>query len=385
MVGPFGLHPNKTMASRALGLARPLAQQGHAVKLFMPPWHTPAEAGRDWIVDNVALRYIPLRGGMPGIAWRLLRETLAWGPDVVHCFKPKAYSGLAAWWLWQFHRRRLPLVVDSDDWEGWGGWNDKAAYPGWQKRFFAWQEQWGMTHCHALTVASRALETIAWSRGIPPEQVMYVPNGPGIVGGAGERRPPAGESGETRPPTVLLYSRLFEFDVGRLAQILMGVRTAVPQLKILSIGAGLFADDAKQLRQELAAVGLLEAVEDVGWVEPEHLPDLLAQADVGLYLMEDTLLNRTKCPVKLADMLAAGAPVVAEAVGQVTAYVRPGETGWLRPSGDNDGLIHDLIRLLQNREEQARMSQQARTHMAEAFAWERLAERVTALYKRLAP
>jgi hypothetical protein len=44
MIGPFGFHPNKTMHSRALGLARPLVERGHQVAIFMPPWQTPAEA-----------------------------------------------------------------------------------------------------------------------------------------------------------------------------------------------------------------------------------------------------------------------------------------------------------------------------------------------------
>ena len=46
MLGPFGLHPKQTMRSRALGLARPLVARGHAVRLIMPPWETPDEAGR---------------------------------------------------------------------------------------------------------------------------------------------------------------------------------------------------------------------------------------------------------------------------------------------------------------------------------------------------
>ncbi len=108
MIGPFGLHPNKTMDSRALGLARALVPRGHAVQIFMPPWQTPAEADRRWLVDGVELRYVPLRGGVPGITARLLREVLAWQPDVVHSFKPKAYSGLVAWWLWQFRPAAAP-------------------------------------------------------------------------------------------------------------------------------------------------------------------------------------------------------------------------------------------------------------------------------------
>ncbi|RMG96233.1 MAG: glycosyltransferase [Chloroflexi bacterium] len=384
MVGPFGLHPNKTMQSRALGLARPLVATGHVVRMFMPPWHTPAEANRSWEIDGVQLRYVPLRGGVPGITRQLVREVLAWQPDVVYCFKPKAYSGLVAWWLWQFHRHRLPLVTDTDDWEGWGGWNERAPYSRIQKHFFAWQEQWGIRHCHLLTVASRALETIVWGMGVAPARVLYVPNGPGVtvdwqVGDKvykSARQAQRIKLGLADRPILLLYSRLFEFDTARLVDILARVKTAVPHLAILSIGTGLYNDDTHRLRQYLVNANLLDNITDIGWAEPENLPSLLAAADVGIYLMEDSLLNRTKCPVKLADMLAAGIPVVAEAVGQVTEYVRSGYNGLLRASGDTEGIASDIIHLLQHHEERQYLATNAQTHIRTHFHWSSLAEQV---------
>ena len=376
MVGPFGLHPNKTMASRALGLARPFIQQGHAVKLFMPPWQTPDEANKSWQEGGVELRYVPLAGGVLGITRRMVHEILAWQPDVVHCFKPKAYSGLVAWWLWQFHRTKLRLVMDTDDWEGWGGWNELAPYSPRQKRFFAWQEQWGMRHCHALTVASRALQTLAWGIGLPPERVVYVPNGPGI----GNQLAVIGNR-LAEQPTVLVYSRLFEFDTGRLVEILRGVKTAVPDLRILMVGAGLYDKDAANFRQQAEAAGIWDAIEDAGWVELAALPALLAQAHVGIYLMEDTLLNRTKCPVKLADMLAVGVPVVAEAVGQVGEYVVNGRSGATFPTGDIIGITQELIHILQNPERQAQLAVGAKTHIEENFSWEQLATRLLNAYQ----
>ena len=64
--------------------------------------------------------------------------------------------------------------------------------------------------------------------------------------------------------------------------------------------------------------------------------------------MDDNLINRSKCPVKLADMLAVGLPVVAEDVGQVPEYVIQGKTGLLRPSGDVADIASDLVTLLQD-------------------------------------
>jgi glycosyltransferase involved in cell wall biosynthesis len=120
---------------------------------------------------------------------------------------------------------------------------------------------------------------------------------------------------------------------------------------------------------------------NTGWLEEKTLPHVLSAADVGLYLMDDTLLNRTKCPVKLADMLAVGLPVVAEAVGQVPEYVVHNRTGRLRPSGDVAGLTADLIDLLQDQEARARLGAGGRQHIAAHFSWEQLANIAEAAYQ----
>lgn len=384
MIGPFGLHPKQTMRSRALGLARPLVARGHDVRLFMPPWDTPDEAGRMWNEDGVELRYVPLGGGTLGIARRLVDETLAWRPDVVHCFKPKAYSGLAAEWLWRFYRHSVRLIIDTDDWEGAGGWNDIAPYTPLQKRFFARQERWGLTHAHAVTVASRTLESLVWSLGMPRERVTYIPNGPGITTRpitTEERAATRARLGLGDRPTVLVYSRLFEFDTARLVAALSGIRAAVPDFAVLLVGAGLYEEDSARFREQIIGAGLQEAFVETGWMALEELPPALAAADVGLYLMDDTLLNRTKCPVKLADMLVAGVPVVGEAVGQVTEYIRDGRTGALCPSGDVAGLVAAVAGLLRDPEKRRHWGAAAREDALQRFGWEGLAERLGEVYE----
>ena len=368
-IGPFGFHPNKTMRSRALPLAKALVQLGHEVRIAMPPWQTPAEAGQRWVEEGVQLEYVSLAGGIVPTVGRLLRAAHAHQPHLIHCFKPKAYSGLAAWVLWHTPSR-AKVWVDTDDWEGWGGWNDIAPYSGLQKRFFAWQEQWGLRHHQGLTVASKALQTLAWGMGVPPQQVHYLPNGMGISAEpTADPAPLRTELGLGTRPTLLLYSRLFEFDTARLAAVLGLVRRQIPELAILSVGTGLFEGHSAELRAQLAAENVLEAVVDVGWVDESRLPALLATADVGLYLMEDTLLNRTKCPVKLADMAGVGLPVVGEAVGQVAEYVQHGRTGLLRPTGDGAGLAADVVALLRHEGLRQEMGTAARAHIATHFGW----------------
>src|SRR5918911_5631775 len=120
MIGPFGLRPKGTMAVRALPLAKALAGRGHQVALFLPPWSNPTDDGRSWDEDAVLIENVAI-SPRAAIPQRLVPRALAFKPDVIHCFKPKAYSGLSQWLLWQWRRgrrARTRIILDSDDWEG---------------------------------------------------------------------------------------------------------------------------------------------------------------------------------------------------------------------------------------------------------------------------
>jgi glycosyltransferase involved in cell wall biosynthesis len=382
-IGPFGMEPKSTMRVRALPLASSLAKRGHQMALFLPPFHTPEAAGRRWqengvTIENVSLNRWPLLGY--GItAWRLVQRAIAWRPSIIHCFKPKGYSGLALWFLWWWQtlsHQKVRLVLDSDDWEGWGGWNELEPYPGWQKRFFARQEKWGMTHADLITVASRALETIVWSLGTPPSRVTYLPNGADRLPDSPVPQPPA-----TSCPTILLYTRFFEFDVRRVVTLLQQVRERVQTAQLLVVGKGLFGEET-QLMEEVAAAGLQGAVEYVGWVSAEQLPGYFAAAHCAIYPFSDTLINRTKCAVKLKDMLAAGVPVVAEAVGQNQEYIQHGRSGLLVHPGDEAGFASAVVRLLRDEGLRATLAAGARRRIATEFTWDHLAVRVEQAYQR---
>ena len=96
--------------------------------------------------------------------------------------------------------------------------------------------------------------------------------------------------------------------------------------------------------------------------------------------MDDTLLNRTKCPVKLADMAYIGLPVVAEGVGQVTEYVKDGQTGLVCAVGDVEGVATAISRLLQDQIAQQRFSAAARIHIRARFTWDKLVDQLEVVY-----
>ena len=178
ILAPFAIHgPRGTARWRVMPLARALAARGHAVRVVVPPYDQPDATGSRWIDGGVEVVNVPLpRGGaqvgvLPLVA-SLVQAATEWQPDVVHGFKPKGYTGLAAAWL---ARRGFVVVQDSDDWEQ--GWNDLAGYArGWQ-RLFAWQERRGLRDAASVTVASRWIERFATRLRGSGRGVFYLPNG----------------------------------------------------------------------------------------------------------------------------------------------------------------------------------------------------------------
>lgn len=383
MVGPFGLRPKGTMSVRALPMAKALVARGHRVTLLLPPWQNPEDSGRRWVEDGVAIENIALPPHIPGLfhlltALRLARRALTLRPDVVHLFKPKAYSGLTHWLLARI-RRGPRLVVDTDDWEGPGGWNEIGGYTPAQRWFFAWQERWGLTHADGVTVASRTLESLVWALGVPPGRVFYAPNGIPDAGSRMLDTDTEHSAADARAPTILLYTRFFEFPVSRVIEVLRRVRERVPRVRLLVVGEGLFGEE-EQLLELAQEAEVADAVEYAGWVKTDALPGYFAQATLAIYPFDDTLINRTKCPVKLLDLLTAGVPVVAEAVGQNQEYVRHGASGWLVEPGDGAAFAAAVTRLLEDAQLRQRMGQAAARDVRERFGWGRLVEAVERSY-----
>jgi glycosyltransferase involved in cell wall biosynthesis len=178
---------------------------------------------------------------------------------------------------------------------------------------------------------------------------------------------------------ILLYTRFVEFKVERVIEVLRRVVDQMPDAKLLVVGRGFFGEEQQLLRQA-DAIGLRGSIEYAGWTQPELLPEMFARSSVALFPFDDTLINRTKCSVKLIDLLAAGIPVVADAVGQNAEYIRHAETGVLVPSGDVTAMAQAVVDLWRAPERCAALSAAAMRDVRARFDWARLSERVEQLY-----
>ena len=383
MLGPFALAPKATMSTRALQMAETLTERGHRVTMILPPWDDPAQSGRSWNEGAVHIRNIalPRRAGAAGIVFRLAAAVRAAKPDVIHLFKPKGHAALAALAL----RRHYPLVVDTDDWEGRGGWNDVNRYSRLQRTLAAWQEGATPRRAAATTVASRTLETQVWGFGVPRERVCYLPNGVtakrhGDWAGAVERAPALRAAlGLGDAPTILLYTRFVEFAPARVVDFYAAVRRVVPAARLLVIGRG-FRGEERALLDGAQRAGVGDGIVHLPWLEREDLPAGVALGDVAILPYDDTLINRAKCSVKTLDLMVAARPIVADAVGQNRDYLEGGRSGILVAPDDPAAFAPAVVELLRDEGQRRALGAAARERVWRDFDWARLIERAESTY-----
>lgn len=382
-VAPFGIRPKGTVPARMIPLAEALQARGHQVVIVAPPYTNPEDSGRCERVQGVELRNIRLTPGgkvlaTPLMAWRMLQGIRQTQPDLVHLFKPKGYGALAVM-LQLVVQRGLPIFVDSDDWEGRGGMNALHAYSRVEQYLYSFQEQWLSRHAWGVTLASRALLEMTEQMGVPQRQLLYLPNGvePRLPGDGQQIRAALGMTPDQ--PVLLLYTRFFEFSQPPLYHLFQELTAKMPNLRILVVGQGRRGEDTALL-QAAQEFGFSHALHHAGWVEPEHLPDWFAAAQVALYPFDDTLTNRTKCPAKLTELLLAGLPVVGHAVGQIREYLSATPELLCEP-GDWEALLQKLMQLLQDRKLADLTGQRLRQDVLSRFAWSDAADKLDNFYQ----
>lgn len=371
-VAPFGLEPKGTTRWRVLPLARALAARGHAVRVLVPSWDRPQDAGRAWREGGASVACVPFPARLDRMAWpllfaRLLRQAVRGRPDIIHAFKPIGFSGAAAEALLHMRGRKGPLLwVDADDLES--EWAEGR--PPWQRAVIARQERWALAHADGVTAASRALATYAADlRASPP---VYLPNTSAL--GPADR--------DEIPGRVVWYTRFLDVAPDTVADIWAAVAGAglAPPPTLHVIGAGLRGEE-RAFAAAVHARGLGNTVILRGWLQGEALAAELSSASAAILPFAGTPRNRYKCPARLADLTALGVPVVTHAVGECESYVVHGETGFLAAPGDTQGFAELLARLLGDGDLRRDMRRAARAHFAACFAPPVLAARLEQAYE----
>jgi glycosyltransferase involved in cell wall biosynthesis len=398
LIAPFGLRPKGTTIARVLPIGKVLAAHGASVRVVIPPWDDPARARERWTEDGVEVVHTRLAPGplkSAAILWDIGRELRAFGPDVVHAFKPIGYSGAVARRLAGTAARGGPLVVvDADDLEGPAGWSSRRGLR-LGGRLRGAQERRTLQAAPYVTVASTWLADFVGSVGVPPERVLQLPNGHNVVASSEFRVPSSGfevmaQLG-TRNSQLVWYTRFTEAAPERAATLLAPVLHAHPELRLTVLGDELGTGDRARLEGALRSAGVGGQVAWVaydagssgwgidtkGWGEatvptPNLQPPTPNPNVVAVYPMDDDAVNRARCPSKVPQLMALGIPIVAETVGEIPAYLAGFGRECLAAPGDDEGFRSRVEALLASRDKRRRLSKRLQ-RAADSWRWDRVA------------
>ena len=146
-------------------------------------------------------------------------------------------------------------------------------------------------------------------------------------------------------------------------------------MKFVLIGDGLLRDE---LEAQIASLGLTDRFILTGLVRPERIPELINACDAVVHTSEWEGLARV-----LPQGLISGKPVVSYDVDGAREVVIPGETGFLLPVEEIDGLADAICQLAESAELRARLGENGRERFTDVFRHQTMTAQIRDVYQRV--
>lgn len=179
---------------------------------------------------------------------------------------------------------------------------------------------------------------------------------------------------------VLARSRGITVAVEAAAQL----RDKFPSLRLLLIGQFSSSSYRDELHNLIRDLGMQDQVDVVGRVPHERIPAYLATADVGLCLLQPSVVRyRWTEPIKYFECAAAGIPEVLSDLPDLRRLIERNSNGLLVDATDPEAVAGAVERLLRLPEEARHMGARGRQAFVETYNWEVASEALIALCREV--
>lgn len=155
-----------------------------------------------------------------------------------------------------------------------------------------------------------------------------------------------------------------------LMRAIKKLRLQIPDLVLLLVGNGPLLETTKADCERLE---LSNTVKFLGF--RRDIPDLVTMADLSV-----STSRHEGLPIGIAELMAAGVPVVASQDRGHRDLVEDGVTGFLFPQDDEDAFVNFVVKLANNPELRRMMGRAAREHI-QSFSLEKSITSMAHIYK----
>ena len=157
-----------------------------------------------------------------------------------------------------------------------------------------------------------------------------------------------------------------------LVEAFSRLRQVAGDARLLIVGDG---PERNRLEEDVAARGLVDAVQFTGAVAHSEVPALLALMDAAV-APYPKLANFYFSPLKIFEYMAAGLPIVASRTGQVAQLIEDGVTGLLYEPGDTGAMFEALHCLRRDSQLRGDLGRAARAAILRGHTWRTIVERI---------
>lgn len=361
---------------------------GLEVAVVSSAQHPNGEALQEEIEGVPHWRTVPPSGRQLPLVreWRLMRalerrlEEVAreWRPDLIHAHSPMLV-GIPA--LRVARRLGVPLVYEVRDlWENASVDRGKFREGSPQYRAARAAETYVLRRADAaVTICEKLREELAPRVG-RPDRLFVVGNGVDL---AQFDRPADGDAARERRglvgKRVIGYIGTFQpyEGLGLLIEVMPDVLKAVPEARLLIVGAGGEEERLKALARERK---LDAAVTFTGRVPHEEVASLYAAADLLVYPRVLTRTTALTTPLKPLEAMAMRKPVLVSDVPAMAELVQPGVTGLSFRAGDREELARRVVELLKDADLRDRLGLGGREWIERERQWPRLVREYRRVY-----
>lgn len=364
MVHPHEVYsPLEPWTTRIINFAREFAGDKHNVQIVYFPlaWKDNSAFERDGI------RFIPFcrKAGICNIIrnCKLLSRLADWA-DIVHLQKCFHYASLPA--LVASALKNKPLHYDWDDWEEMI-YYESACSPhqaiGWFLRSF---EKNIPAIAGSISVSSKHLSDLCISMGIAKNRIFYVPVGADLEKFHPDINPKRiRELYHISHPLVLYVGQLHG---GQYADLFIKAAKIILDNGIdadfMIVGDGARAPELKELARKF---NYSDKIIFTGAVDNDAVPEYIAAGDIAVACFEDNLVTRCKSPLKIAEYLASGKPIVASNVGEVGRMIS--DAGILVEPGRPEALAEKITLLISRHDLRKELALKARRRAEDIYNW----------------
>lgn len=228
----------------------------------------------------------------------------------------------------------------------------------------------------AVFATNESFRNNALRRGVRPERVTVVRNGPA-----------AGEIASSEPAPATGGHRIVYLGVLGPQDNVEGAVLAAEELtrrrrsrdwRMVIAGDG---ESMPTLTKLVADRGLGNVVEFAGWLDGPAVDELLRTATVAIQPDLPTKMNHLSTMAKTVEYLARGVPVVAADLTETRRTA--GDAAVYLPNGTPDEFAGAIEELLDDAPRRARMAEVGRTRFAERLSWEHQSMAYIAVWHRL--